>query len=585
MQGQRTRTERSMGVGSVRGTHRDARADAPGELALVLHTHLPHLDGHGVWPVGEEWLLQAWGTSWLPLTRLLERLAAQGRQDLLTLSVTPTTTWQVADARLNDELAGWLASAVWRSEEQRWHHKMGVAVTSLGPHWWRHFHDLASYHDDVRSRGGLLAVWDRLARAGAIELLAGPAAHPYLPLEVEPELIDAQLAMGLESHRAWTPHTGGLWPPELGYRPAGRVADATAEPLRVDRHGTPTLPRIGAELPGLEEHYARHGITHVVVDGPTLLRAAGGRQRDWTRRPVAHPFTKAGPEEVLHEGAWIGASDVAAFGRDLSVAYHVWSPTDGYPGNAEYLDHHATGGYGVHRSWQVTDRRLPPDRKAPYEPAAARHRARADAAHFVGVVRETLRHRPGRLVVAAYDTELLGHWWHEGVAWLGEVLELIAITPGLRTTTLARRLATRPPEQRLELPESSWGYAKGHASWVTSETRPIWTTIRASTERARTALAGVSDRVEAADGDLQRQLARELTLLRASDWPFMVTRGQSPDYGFERVAEHAQRITDLCDAITAVRDVAPLDVTAMDRVPPDPSPMLAALRTSGHMPA
>ena len=39
----------------------------------------------------------------------------------------------------------------------------------------------------------LLAVWDGLARAGVIELLAGPATHPYLPLEPDPALIDAQL--------------------------------------------------------------------------------------------------------------------------------------------------------------------------------------------------------------------------------------------------------------------------------------------------------------------------------------------------------------------------------------------------------
>jgi hypothetical protein len=70
---------------------------SPGELALVLHTHLPHLAGHGVWPVGEEWLLQAWGTSWLPVTRTLERLADAGHRELLTLSVTPTTAWQLAD--------------------------------------------------------------------------------------------------------------------------------------------------------------------------------------------------------------------------------------------------------------------------------------------------------------------------------------------------------------------------------------------------------------------------------------------------------------------------------------------------------
>ena len=75
----------------------DAGSGAPAELALVLHTHLPHVAGHGVWPVGEEWLLQAWATSWLPVTRALEDLAERGRRQLLTLSVTPTTAWQLAD--------------------------------------------------------------------------------------------------------------------------------------------------------------------------------------------------------------------------------------------------------------------------------------------------------------------------------------------------------------------------------------------------------------------------------------------------------------------------------------------------------
>lgn len=32
----------------------------PGEVCFVLHTHLPWLKNHGVWPVGEEWLFQAW---------------------------------------------------------------------------------------------------------------------------------------------------------------------------------------------------------------------------------------------------------------------------------------------------------------------------------------------------------------------------------------------------------------------------------------------------------------------------------------------------------------------------------------------
>lgn len=518
---------------------------APGELALVLHTHVPYLSGHGVWPVGEEWLFQAWAGSWLPVTRALERLAEDGARDVLTLSVSPLVAHQTRDPRLARELSGWLEAQVWRAEEQRWHASMGREVQALGPHWWRHFRCLADLHADVEGRGGLTAVWAALAREGVIELLGGPATHPYLPLVDDPALIDAQLATGLAEHAAWAgARPRGLWPPELGHRPRSAVADPTAEPHAVDEHGTPTLPRSGPERPGLEEHYARHGITHVVVDGPTLVRAAGGAPRDWTVRPRPSDPDADGPDDVVHDGVLIGESDVVAFGRDLSVAYHVWSPTAGYPGDAWYRDLYATGGFGVHPSWRVTDRTLPPDAKAPYVPAAARRSLERDADHLVDVLHGTLDPRPGGLVVAAYDTELFGHWWHEGADWLEAVLRRVRDDPGLTTTTLASRLERRPPTRRLVLPESSWGYAKGHASWVTPETRPLWATLRAAEDRARGALAG------GRGGEFARAaVARELALLSASDWWFMTTRGGAADYAAGRVATHAARLERWCAAI------------------------------------
>ena len=46
----------------------------PGAFCLVLHSHLPWLPGHGVWPLGEEWLSRPgwsptsrWSPSWTPL--------------------------------------------------------------------------------------------------------------------------------------------------------------------------------------------------------------------------------------------------------------------------------------------------------------------------------------------------------------------------------------------------------------------------------------------------------------------------------------------------------------------------------------
>ncbi len=483
---------------------------------------------------------------------------------------------QVADRRLAADLGTWLGGQVWRSEEQRWHDRVPNDVRALSSFYWRRFSQLLDYHEDVQRRGGLLAVWSQLQDAGVIELLGGPATHPYLPLQTDPALIDAQLADGLASHARWAGASpDGIWAPEMGYRPRSRVADATAAATAVDEHGTPTLPRVGPELPGLEEHYAAHGVSHVLVDAPTLIRAAGGRERDWTVRPA--PASPGTPESVVHDGVLIGDSDVAAYARDLSVAYHVWSPTAGYPGNVWYRDLYATGGYGLHPSWRVTDHALPPDRKATYEPDGAAAQTLTDAEHLRGVLHGALDDRPGDLVVAAYDTELFGHWWFEGVDWLGALLRTVAADPTLSTTTLASRRERRPPTRRLELPESSWGYAKGHASWVTDGTRPMWQELRRAEAAARRALAGGRGTPAA-----RVQVARELALLASSDWPFMVTRGNSPGYAADRVADHAQQLHRLCDAIEngTVDDAEVAAIAARDDAPADVTALLAALDPS-----
>ena len=51
-------------------------SDYEGTFCLVVHSHLPWLPHHGSWPVGEEWLYQAWAHSYLPMVDLLRRFAS-----------------------------------------------------------------------------------------------------------------------------------------------------------------------------------------------------------------------------------------------------------------------------------------------------------------------------------------------------------------------------------------------------------------------------------------------------------------------------------------------------------------------------
>src|SRR5689334_24857493 len=64
----------------------------PGELALVLHSHMPYVEGFGTWPFGEEWLWEALAGVYLPLLHAL-------REAPVTLGLTPVLCDQLEALR------------------------------------------------------------------------------------------------------------------------------------------------------------------------------------------------------------------------------------------------------------------------------------------------------------------------------------------------------------------------------------------------------------------------------------------------------------------------------------------------------
>jgi 1,4-alpha-glucan branching enzyme len=60
------------------------------------------------------------------------------------------------------------------------------------------------------------------------------------------------------------------------------------------------------------------------------------------------------------------------------------------------------------------------------------------------------------------------------------------------------------------------------------------------------------------------QATRELLLLQASDWQFLITTGTARDYAERRVAEHYAEFKRLSEMATTLRGGAPLSVEAID---------------------
>ncbi|BCN79628.1 hypothetical protein RE0346_32880 [Prescottella equi] len=475
----------------------------PGMFCLVLHSHLPWLANHGRWPVGEEWLYQSWAATYLPVTAVLRRLAAEGHSRMLTLGVTPVLAAQLDDPHCLDGMHHWLGN--WQI---RAHEAAGMPSAShkeLGAR--EHRASAAALADfETRWRHGGSAVLRELLDAEAIELLGGPLAHPFQPL-LDERLRAFSLTEGLaDAHARWGHTPAGIWAPECGY------------------------------TPGMERGYASAGVSHFMVDGPAL------RGDTSAGRPV-----------------W--GSDVVAFGRDLEVSYRVWSPKTGYPGHPAYRDFHTYDHDTGLKPARVTGRSVPSEKKAPYDPESATAALDKHVDDFVETVRRRLRSESerigkGALVVAAFDTELFGHWWYEGPQWLEKVLRALP-EAGIRVGTLADARAAGYVGQAVELQDSSWGSGKDWRVWAGDQVQDL---VQLNAEVVQTALDTIDKSRDANPGRpelrnrVHDQMLRETLMTVSSDWAFMVSKDSAAGYARDRAHKHAHALREIADAVASGRD-------------------------------
>jgi 1,4-alpha-glucan branching enzyme len=173
-------------------------------------------------------------------------------------------------------------------------------------------------------------------------------------------------------------------------------------------------------------------------------------------------------------------------------------------------------------------------------------------------------------VCANYDTELFGHWWFEGVAWIEAVLRELAASDTVDLTTAPAFLEAHPPETVLHLPEGSWGAGGTHFVWDNTDTHWMWPVIHAA-ERRMLEQVRKHPSPSAAEELVLKQSARELLLLQSSDWPFLVSTGQAREYAVQRFQGHVERFDQLMDSID--RGAPDVDLAAQlwekDKVFPD----------------
>jgi 1,4-alpha-glucan branching enzyme len=426
-----------------------------GELAIVLHTHMPYVEGFGTWPFGEEWLWEAIATSYLPLLDVLGRAP-------VTLSLTPVLCDQLEAPGAIERCLQFLTEIRPESHRLDIERFRGSGAEPFARELERSAAEYADAAERLRSigDGGILQALGRHAS------WTSAATHPVLPLLASDTGVALQVQTGIASHRrrfgGWS---GGFWLPECAY------------------------------APWLGEPLEEAGVRASCVE----LTAAFGLGDARHLRPI---LTEAGP---------------LLWPIDRQVMALVWSD-QGYPASGAYRNYHRRTDHD-HRVWNNAG--------GAYDHAAARALVAQHAGDFVRRVGE--RVAGGGVCVCALDTELLGHWWYEGVAWLRAVLDE-AVRQGLMLTLLEDALERHEPVSAPpDLGVSSWGDGDDLRTWSAPAVSELAWGARSAELKAL------------AHGRRPGERAlRELLALQSSDWAFLVTRELAGDYPLERARAHAE---------------------------------------------
>ncbi len=225
-----------------------------GDLAIVLHSHLPYVEGFGTYPFGEEWLFDAFARSHLPVLDVAERL---------TMTVTPVLADQLEADGVGERMRRFLrrhrVDAADRDVADA-----GAAVSPAAKAEADHY--TGAIRRLSRLGGKPLRAFQEAHAGGRIALMASAATHAVLPKLATAAGRRLQVDAGLRSHERRFGEPNGFWLPECAYVPgleavlAERGIAYTCLDQSSHERGTAALTSI--RLPG--------GPVAFTIDWPTV---------------------------------------------------------------------------------------------------------------------------------------------------------------------------------------------------------------------------------------------------------------------------------------------------------------------------
>ena len=489
-----------------------------GYLSLILHAHLPFVrhPEHEKF-LEETWLFEAITETYVPLLQMMERWERDGMETRLTLTLTPTLCAMLLDPLLQERYVRHLDGLIDLAEKETHRTHWDKPLNQLAHGYHRRFVEIREYY--FAQEKNLVAAFAKFQDAGRLEIITSAATHALLPLLANhPPSLRAQILVARDHYRScFGRNPRGIWLPECAY------------------------------VDGVEKVLREANIRWFITDTHGLLHA-DPKPRYGVFAPI---FTPNG---------------IAAFGRDLDSAKQVWSKHEGYPGDANYREFYRDIGFDLDldylrphlpagdirgftgiKYFRITGNA--PQKQA-YNRVAALQTAAGHAQHFLEARMTQIRRlaeimdRPP-LVLSPYDAELFGHWWYEGPEFLDYFVRKAYFDQNVFSFITPEEYLKEFHSNQIAKPAaSSWGEEGYWRVWLNETNEWIYPHLHVAQERM-TKLAREFQTPTPLQERALKQAARELLLAQASDWPFILRTGTSPDYARKRVKDHLFRFIAL----------------------------------------
>lgn len=517
-------------------------------IVLVLTGHHPYIRKSGDSPrTMENSYFEMLADVYLPLLRVFSNLEADGIPFKLALCLSSQLCALMEDEQLALRFVAFLEKQYALTVEELTRHQGDPALQELIT---QYLHKITQNRRDFVESYGLkiLHKLSYYADKGNIELLATSAGSAFLPLYNDcPELINAQIEMGLISHRHYFgTNPAGFWLPSMGY------------------------------TGGLEYPIKNYGYLYTILDSHGLL------------------FANPAPSKGTFAPVFFN-NNLSVFGRDRTSVVELTNADKGFVSNKVYRNQFRDIGFELSpeelsafsdeiarpatglKYWNKSGTTYSIDRAE----AAIRKDIKTFLSNRITILDKASEYmKQSPTCVCALPAEFFGKDWYEGPRFL-ELLFREAVGRGLtqweeiKFETPSEVLAHTAGSFNSEIQDvncvrekvkpvfSSWaddGYAE---SWLDSSNEWMYRYAR----NASLQMVDLANRFPDDFGLKERALnlaAREILLAQDSQLALMVRNRIYADYASEQFEEHISAFITVYDSLGG-NSVSTEWLTSMER--------------------